>query len=152
MLSWRLLKIWTWKVGFDSRRIRILLSRREMARNYLHANMFSVSAPLSSYGLAKAGAVDLRFVEYALPSFVVFRNRIHLQLTLRNPRKFDKESGSIYKRAAQSFDLFLAPCSSSRCSTRFPPIPRLAGLDITLFINLIPNPAARRKLSSSRCP
>jgi hypothetical protein len=31
-----------------------------------------------------------------------------LQFTLRNPSPFSQDSGSIYKRAAQSFDLFLA--------------------------------------------
>jgi hypothetical protein len=40
---------------------------------------------------------------------VVFRDQIALQMTLRNSLQFGPVKGSIYKRAAQSFDLFLAP-------------------------------------------
>jgi len=59
--------------------------------------------------LAKEGLIKFHFVDYAPPSFVVFHDRVALQLTLRNPARFDRERTSIYKRAAQSFDLFLAP-------------------------------------------
>ncbi len=58
--------------------------------------------------LAKEGAAKYHFVDYAPPSFVLFRNQPALQLTLRNPGTFDKDNASIYRRAAQSFDLFLA--------------------------------------------
>jgi hypothetical protein len=58
--------------------------------------------------VAKEGT-KFHMVDYAPPSFVVFRKQIYLQLTLRNSLQFDQESTSIYKRAAQSFDLFLAP-------------------------------------------
>ncbi len=59
--------------------------------------------------LAKEGATKFHFVDYAPPTFMVFRDQIALQLTLRNSMQFGPVKGSIYKRAAQSFDLFLAP-------------------------------------------
>ena len=59
--------------------------------------------------LAKEGAAKFHFVDYAPPSLVLFRDQIYLQLTLRNPALFDRNMTSIYRRAAQSFDLFLAP-------------------------------------------
>jgi hypothetical protein len=40
---------------------------------------------------------------------VIFRDQIALQITLRNSIQFGPVKSSIYKRAAQSFDLFLAP-------------------------------------------
>ncbi len=59
--------------------------------------------------LGKVGVAKYHFVDYAPPAIVLFRNQISIQLTLRNPESFEKDAGSIYKRAAQSFDLFLAP-------------------------------------------
>jgi hypothetical protein len=59
--------------------------------------------------LAKLGAAKFHFVDYAPPTFMVFRDQITLQMTLRNSIPFGPVRGSIYKRAAQSFDLFLAP-------------------------------------------
>jgi hypothetical protein len=59
--------------------------------------------------LAKEGATKFHFVDYAPPAFVVFHGQVALQMTLRNSLQFGPAKGSIYKRAAQSFDLFLAP-------------------------------------------
>jgi hypothetical protein len=59
--------------------------------------------------LAKEGATKYHFVEYAPPAFMVFHDQLALQMTLRNSIQFGPAKGSIYKRAAQSFDLFLAP-------------------------------------------
>jgi hypothetical protein len=59
--------------------------------------------------LAKDGAAKFHFVDYAPPAFVVFHDQMALQMTLRNSLQFGPAKGSIYKRAAQSFDLFLAP-------------------------------------------
>ena len=59
--------------------------------------------------LATEGAARFHFVDYAHPEFVIFQNRLTLQVTLWNSLHFDAEKSSIYKRAAQSFDLFLAP-------------------------------------------
>src|SRR5262249_17452981 len=58
--------------------------------------------------LAKEGAAKFHFVAYAPPAFVVFHEQIALQITLKNSLQFGSANGSIYKRAAQSFDLFLA--------------------------------------------
>jgi hypothetical protein len=59
--------------------------------------------------LATEGAARFHFVDYAPPGLARFRDQVYLQVTLRNPQKFNKETASIYKRAAESFDLFLAP-------------------------------------------
>lgn len=58
--------------------------------------------------LASVGKANWHFVDYAPPSFGLYQEEIVLQLTLRNTLQFSQDSGSIYKRAAQSFDLFLA--------------------------------------------
>ena len=57
----------------------------------------------------RKGSAQYHGVDYAPPSFAVYRKQLVLQFTLRNPRAFDTRASSIYKRAAQSFDLFLAP-------------------------------------------
>ncbi|HVS82290.1 MAG TPA: hypothetical protein VHE60_11215 [Pyrinomonadaceae bacterium] len=85
--------------------------------------------------LAAAGLANYHFVQYAPPSFAVFRNQIFLQLTLRNPNTFDKEATSIYKRAARSFDLFVAPQLKSILE-RIPDDAELGGLDITVLNDL----------------
>jgi hypothetical protein len=85
--------------------------------------------------LMTAGLTNYHFVQYAPPSFAVFRNQIVLQLTLRNPNSFDKEATSIYRRAARSFDLFLAPQLKSILE-RIPDDAELGGLDITVLIDL----------------
>jgi hypothetical protein len=59
--------------------------------------------------LAKEGAAKFHFVGYAPPTFVLFHEQMALQITLKNSLQFGPAKGSIYKRAAQSFDLFLAP-------------------------------------------
>jgi hypothetical protein len=58
---------------------------------------------------AKDLASRFHLVDYAPPSFGTFRSQIVLQITLRNTSRFNRDTTSIYKRAAQSFDLFLAP-------------------------------------------
>jgi hypothetical protein len=59
--------------------------------------------------LAAEGAARFHFVEYSPPGVVPFQNQLFLQMTLRNTEVFDTDKTSIYKRAARSFDLFLAP-------------------------------------------
>jgi hypothetical protein len=89
--------------------------------------------------LGKDGAVNLHFVPYAPPSFVLFQKRIYLQLTLRNPQPFAARGASIYKRAAQSFDLFLAP-ELQRLLAKAPAGSDYDGLDITVLNELSSNP------------
>jgi hypothetical protein len=85
--------------------------------------------------LAKEGAAKFHFAAYAPPSLVLFRNQLYLQVTLRNPAPFDKDKTSIYKRAAQSFDLFLAPLLKDLVA-KTSPLKELAGLDITVLNQL----------------
>jgi hypothetical protein len=82
--------------------------------------------------LVKEGGARYHFVDYAPPSFVTFRGRIYLQMTLRNPKPFDRNATSIYRRAAQSFDLFLAPLLESLLE-QTPVAEVVAGLDITVL-------------------
>jgi hypothetical protein len=89
--------------------------------------------------LSKDGAVKFHFVPYAPPSFVLFQKRIYLQLTLRNPQPFTARGASIYKRAAQSFDLFLAPQLQALLA-KAPAGSDYDGLDITVLNELSSNP------------
>jgi hypothetical protein len=59
--------------------------------------------------LSKEGRAKFGFVEYDPPAFVVVSKQMVLQMTLKNTARFDPEKSSIYKRAAQTFDLFVAP-------------------------------------------
>jgi hypothetical protein len=74
--------------------------------------------------LASEGVARFHFVDYAPPGLARFRDQVYLQLTLRNTEKFNKETTSIYKRAAESFDLFLAPQLKSILDR----LPRIAGV------------------------
>jgi hypothetical protein len=85
--------------------------------------------------LNQIGVAKLHFVGYAPPSFVLFRNQIYLQITLRNPAVFDPSATSIYKRAARSFDLFLAP-QLRAIVARLPGDARIRGLDVTVLNEL----------------
>lgn len=85
---------------------------------------------LSTEGIAK-----LHFVDYAPPSFVIYRDQLFLQLSLRNLQSFDNDTTSIYKRAAQSFDLFLAP-QLKAILDKIPDVVELGGLDITIVNKL----------------
>jgi len=89
--------------------------------------------------LVKGGVAKMEFVDYAPPSFAIFRNQIVLQLTLRNPLHFEKETTSIYKRAAQSFDLFLA-LQLKALLEKIPADAQIAGLDMTLLNQLSAKP------------
>ena len=89
--------------------------------------------------LADQGVAKYHFVQYAPPSFAVFRNQIVLQLSLRNPNPFDKETTSIYKRSARSFDLFLAPQLKSMLEG-VPDDADIGGIDITVINDLAATP------------
>jgi hypothetical protein len=93
--------------------------------------------------LVKKGAAQLHLVDYAPPSFAVFQNRIVLQFTLRNPLHFEKDTSSIYRRAAQSFDLFLA-LGLKELLDQIPQDSEIAALDITVLnqIAAAPKPAS----------
>jgi hypothetical protein len=59
--------------------------------------------------LLKEDGATFHLVDYAPPSIALDHKQLALQLTFRNSSAFEKSTSSIYKRAAQSFDLFLAP-------------------------------------------
>jgi hypothetical protein len=59
--------------------------------------------------LSKEGRAKFGFVDYDPPTFVVVSKQMVLQMTVKNSTKFDPEKSSIYKRAALTFDLFVAP-------------------------------------------
>lgn len=95
--------------------------------------------------LVKEGAEKFQFASYAPPSFVIFRNQVGLQLTLRNSLRFEAERSSIYRRAAQSFDLFLAPRLKALLE-KLPPGGEFEGLDITLLNQLGARPSSSEAL------
>jgi hypothetical protein len=81
---------------------------------------------------AADGTARFHFVQYPPPSVIVFRNQLSLQLTVRNAEKFEKESTSIYKRAAQSFDLFLAP-QLKGILEKLPSLPGVKGVSVAIL-------------------
>ena len=95
--------------------------------------------------LTKDGAARFHLVEYAPPSLVLFRDKIYLQLTLRNPTPFDRNGTSIYRRAAQSFDLFLAPLLKDLLA-KVPDGQEISGLDITVLDQFASNAASSEAL------
>jgi hypothetical protein len=101
--------------------------------------------------LAKEGATKFHFVDYAPPTFMVFRNQIALQMTLRNSIQFGPVKGSIYKRAAQSFDLFLAP-QLKDLSDKIPPDLEFQLFDFSVLNKLSPGPKGTSEAIEFICP
>lgn len=113
---------------------------REQAKLQLQFNAF-----------AKDGTARLHFVEYAPPSLFIFHNQMYLQITMRNPSPFNREASSIYKRAAQSFDLFLAPQMKDLLE-KLPTGIAIAGVDITVLNGFIPQTANTSEAAEFICP
>lgn len=101
--------------------------------------------------LGKEGVASFHFVDYAPPSFVVFRNQFFLQLSLRNPQSFDRDATSIYKRAARSFDLFLGP-QLKPILDKIPDSAEIGGLDITIVNDLTLTAAHSSEALEFICP
>ena len=59
--------------------------------------------------IAQEDGARFHLAEDTAPSFEIDGDRTTLHFTLRNTNVFERGTTSIYKRAAQSFDLFLAP-------------------------------------------
>ena len=59
--------------------------------------------------LSKEGRAKFGFVDYDPPTFVVVSKQMVLQMTMKNTTRYDPEKTSLYKRAALTFDLFVAP-------------------------------------------
>jgi hypothetical protein len=102
-------------------------------------------------GLAKLGAVKFNFVDYSPPTFVVFGNRMALQMTLRSTLHFDPAKSSIYKRAAQSFDLFLAPKFKDLLE-KIPPEMEFQSFDFSVINQLGPGPKGASEAVEFICP
>jgi hypothetical protein len=85
--------------------------------------------------LSREGAAKFHFVDYAPPSFIIVHDQAALQATLHNPESFDRDAGSIYRRAARSFDLFLAP-QLKWIISKTPDTPDLSILDISIVNEL----------------
>lgn len=100
---------------------------------------------------AKQGAAKFHFVDYAPPTFVVFHDQMALQLTLRNSIQFGPVRGSIYKRAAQSFDLFLAPLLKD-LSDRISPDLEFQLYDFSVLNKLSPGPKGTSEAIEFICP
>jgi hypothetical protein len=60
-------------------------------------------------GIVREDGKNLHLAEGKAPSFEVAGDQTLLHFTMQNALSFDRNIASIYKRAAQSFDLFLAP-------------------------------------------
>jgi len=101
--------------------------------------------------LAKEGLEKHHFVDYAPPSFVIYRNEIVLQLTLRNTNHFSQETTSIYKRAAQSFDLFLAT-KLKDILDKIPADASFEGFDITILNQFGSDPKFSSEAIEFICP
>jgi hypothetical protein len=100
--------------------------------------------------LLKATGDKLAFVEYAPPTFAVYHKQLVLQFTLRNPLSFDKNSSSIYKRAARSFDLYLAP-QLKVLLAKLPPDLPVDALDFSL-LNRLDNETNASEAVEFVCP
>jgi hypothetical protein len=101
--------------------------------------------------LASTGQANFHFVNYAPPSFILYRNQVLLQLTLRNRLHFSQDAGSIYKRAAQSFDLFLALQLKDLLDAAPAEAP-FDGYDMTVLNQLGSEPAASSEAIEFICP
>ena len=78
-------------------------------RTQLDADRLDERYKVQLAALARQGELKFHFVAYAPPAFVLYHEQIALQMTLKNSLQFGPAKSSIYRRAAQSFDLFLAP-------------------------------------------
>lgn len=75
------------------------------------ANAMQLQAQLQPQlnAMVQGDGAKFHLAESAPPSFEVYDGQTVLHLTMRNALSFERGTSSIYKRAAQSFDLFLAP-------------------------------------------
>lgn len=101
--------------------------------------------------LAKEGATKFHLVAYAPPTFVLFHDQIALQMTLKNSLQFGPAKGSIYKRAAQSFDLFLAPLLKD-ISERISPDVEFQLFDFSVLNKLSPTAKETSEAIEFICP
>ena len=101
--------------------------------------------------LAKEGSAKFHFVAYAPPTFVLFHDHMALEMTLRNSLQFTPAKGSIYKRAAESFDLFLAPLLKD-ISERVSPDVEFQLFDFAVLNKLSPTAKGTSEAVEFICP
>jgi hypothetical protein len=101
--------------------------------------------------LGREGSAKYHFVDYSPPAFVLFRSKVYLQITLREPSSFSAESSSIYRRAAQTFDLFLAPLLKPILG-RVSQDEQFGGLDITVLDDVVSKSVRTSEAIEYVCP
>jgi hypothetical protein len=101
--------------------------------------------------LGKEGETRFHFVAYAPPTFVLFQDKLTLQMTLKDSLSFDSSKSSIYKRAAQSFDLFLAPLLKD-ISERVSPEVEFQLYDFSVLNKLSPSAKETSEAVEFICP
>jgi hypothetical protein len=82
---------------------------------------------------------------------MLFHDQIALQMTLKNSLQFGPAKGSIYKRAAQSFDLFLAPLLKD-ISERVSPDVEFQLFDFSVLNKLSPTAKETSEAIEFICP
>ena len=97
------------EAGSSSSAPKVDLSQSKPARTPADAEKLQAQYQAQLDALSKAGQRKFDFVDYEPPTVVVVSKQLVLQMTLKNSTRFDPEKTNIYKRAAQTFDLFVAP-------------------------------------------
>ena len=82
--------------------------------------------------IMKEEGARLHLEQSTAPAFEISGDQILLHFTMRNTTPFERSTTSIYKRAAQSFDLFLAPALRN-LSRRLPATDELEAVDFTVL-------------------
>lgn len=129
------------------------LSQAKPAATLEDAEKLDAKYHLQLVTLASEGKTKFQLVDYDPPAFVVINKQMALQMTLRNTLRFDPEKSSIYKRAAQTFDLFLAP----KMKDILDQVPEDASIDYYNFsvVNALPftsNGKERSEALEYMCP
>lgn len=88
---------------------KIDLSKSKPAVTQADADKLQTQYQHQLEALSKEGQAKFGFVDYDPPTFVVVSKQMVLQMTMKNTAHYDPEKASLYKRAALTFDLFVAP-------------------------------------------
>jgi hypothetical protein len=88
---------------------KVDLSQSKPAATPADAEKLQIQYQQQLDALSNAGQAKFGFVDYDPPTFVVVSKQMVLQMTMKNTTRYDPEKASLYKRAALTFDLFVAP-------------------------------------------
>ena len=124
-------------LGMGTSPTKLDLSKAKPAATQADAERLQTQYKQQLDALSVLGQSKFQFVDYDPPAFVVVNKDLALQMTLRNPLHFDAEKSSLYKRTAQTFDLFLAP----KLRDILAAVPESANFDVYDFsvVNLFSN-------------